>query len=87
MKEDSSSRPTTMKACSCAPRHPFDNALPSGNSMAIVDLIALYQATGESSYLFTELGQQGTRRRVQPVAGPTPGRPAGSVPCRFAALP
>jgi uncharacterized protein len=33
------------------PKDPFDNALPSGNSMAILDLLALYQATGESSYL------------------------------------
>ncbi len=33
------------------PKDPFDNALPSGNSMAILDLIALHQATGESSYL------------------------------------
>ena len=33
------------------PKDPFDNALPSGNSMAIVDLIALHRVTGESSYL------------------------------------
>ena len=31
-------------------KDPFDNALPSGNSMAILDLLALYRATGESSY-------------------------------------
>ena len=33
------------------PKDPFDNALPSGNSMAIIDLLALHRATGESSYL------------------------------------
>ncbi len=32
------------------PKDPFDNALPSGNSMAILDLLALHRATGESSY-------------------------------------
>jgi uncharacterized protein len=31
-------------------KDPFDNALPSGNSMAILDLMTLYQATGEASY-------------------------------------
>ena len=31
-------------------KDPFDNALPSGNSMAILDLMALYRATGEPSY-------------------------------------
>ena len=31
-------------------KDPFDNALPSGNSMAILDLMALYRATGEASY-------------------------------------
>ncbi len=31
-------------------KDPFDNALPSGNSMAILDLMALYAATGEASY-------------------------------------
>jgi uncharacterized protein len=31
-------------------KDPFDNALPSGNSMAILDLMALYRATGEVSY-------------------------------------
>jgi uncharacterized protein YyaL (SSP411 family) len=31
-------------------KDPFDNALPSGNSMAILDLMALYAATGETSY-------------------------------------
>jgi uncharacterized protein YyaL (SSP411 family) len=33
------------------PKDPLDNALPSGNSMAILDLLALHKATGESSYL------------------------------------
>jgi len=33
------------------PKDPFDNALPSGNSMAILDLMALHRVTGESSYL------------------------------------
>jgi uncharacterized protein len=33
------------------PKDPFDNALPSGNSMAIVDLMELHKFTGESSYL------------------------------------
>ncbi len=33
------------------PKDPLDNALPSGNSVAILDLLALQQATGESSYL------------------------------------
>jgi uncharacterized protein len=33
------------------PKDPFDNALPSGNSMAILDLMALHKLTGESSYL------------------------------------
>jgi uncharacterized protein YyaL (SSP411 family) len=32
------------------PKDPFDNALPSGNSMAILDLLAIHSATGESSY-------------------------------------
>jgi uncharacterized protein YyaL (SSP411 family) len=32
------------------PKDPFDNALPSGNSMAILDLLALHRATGEPSY-------------------------------------
>jgi hypothetical protein len=32
-------------------KDPLDNALPSGNSMAILDLLALHKATGESSYL------------------------------------
>ncbi len=32
------------------PKDPFDNALPSGNSMAILDLLALHRVTGESSY-------------------------------------
>ncbi len=31
-------------------KDPFDNALPSGNGMAILDLMALYRATGEASY-------------------------------------
>ena len=31
-------------------KDPFDNALPSGNSMAIVDLMALYGLTGEVAY-------------------------------------
>jgi uncharacterized protein len=31
-------------------KDPFDNALPSGNSMAILDLMAVYRATGEASY-------------------------------------
>jgi uncharacterized protein YyaL (SSP411 family) len=33
------------------PKDPLDNALPSGNSVAILDLLALHKATGESSYL------------------------------------
>jgi uncharacterized protein YyaL (SSP411 family) len=32
------------------PKDPLDNALPSGNSVAILDLLALHKATGESSY-------------------------------------
>jgi uncharacterized protein len=32
------------------PKDPFDNALPGGNSMAILDLLAIHRATGESSY-------------------------------------
>ncbi len=32
------------------PKDPFDNALPSGNSIAILNLLELYRATGESSY-------------------------------------
>ena len=32
------------------PKDPFDNALPSGNSMAILDLLELHRATGESAY-------------------------------------
>ncbi|MGP0065263.1 MAG: DUF255 domain-containing protein [Isosphaeraceae bacterium] len=32
------------------PKDPFDNALPGGNSVAILDLLALHRATGESSY-------------------------------------
>jgi uncharacterized protein YyaL (SSP411 family) len=32
-------------------KEPFDAALPSGNSMAIIDLIAVYRATGEAGYL------------------------------------
>ncbi len=32
------------------PKDPFDNALPSGNSIAILDLLELHRATGESSY-------------------------------------
>ncbi len=32
------------------PKDPFDNALPSGNSLAILDLLAIHRATGESSY-------------------------------------
>jgi len=31
-------------------KDPFDSALPSGNSMAIIDLIALYRSTGNSAY-------------------------------------
>jgi uncharacterized protein len=31
-------------------KDPFDNALPSGNSMAILDLMALHNLTGEASY-------------------------------------
>ena len=31
-------------------KDPFDNALPSGNSMAILDLMALYAAVGDVSY-------------------------------------
>jgi uncharacterized protein YyaL (SSP411 family) len=32
------------------PKDPLDNALPSGNSMAVLDLLALHKATGDSSY-------------------------------------
>src|SRR5947209_5034891 len=32
------------------PKDPLDNALPSGNSVAVLDLLALHNATGESSY-------------------------------------
>ncbi len=32
------------------PKDPFDNALPGGNSVAILDLLAIHRATGESSY-------------------------------------
>jgi uncharacterized protein YyaL (SSP411 family) len=32
------------------PKDPIDNALPSGNGIAILDLLALHRATGESSY-------------------------------------
>ena len=32
------------------PKDPFDNALPGANSMAILDLLAIHRATGESSY-------------------------------------
>ena len=32
------------------PKDPFDNALPSGNSIAVLDLLAIHRATGESSY-------------------------------------
>ena len=32
------------------PKDPLDNALPSGNSVAILDLLALHRLTGESSY-------------------------------------
>jgi uncharacterized protein len=31
-------------------KDPFDNALPGGNGVAILDLMALYRATGEGSY-------------------------------------
>ncbi len=31
-------------------KDPFDNALPSGNGIAILDLMALYRLTGEESY-------------------------------------
>jgi uncharacterized protein YyaL (SSP411 family) len=31
-------------------KDPFDNALPSGNSMAIIDLIALSRSTGDPAY-------------------------------------
>ena len=31
-------------------KDPFDNAVPSGNSVAILNLMALYRATGETSY-------------------------------------
>ncbi len=31
-------------------KDPFDNALPSGNTVAILDLLALHKLTGESSY-------------------------------------
>jgi uncharacterized protein YyaL (SSP411 family) len=31
-------------------KDPFDNAIPSGNSMAILDLLALHRATGEPAY-------------------------------------
>jgi len=33
------------------PKDPFDNALPSSNSVAILNLLALFKATGESRYL------------------------------------
>jgi uncharacterized protein YyaL (SSP411 family) len=33
------------------PNDPLDNALPSGNSMAILGLLALHKATGDSTYL------------------------------------
>jgi uncharacterized protein YyaL (SSP411 family) len=32
------------------PKDPFDNALPSGNSIAILNLLELHRVTGESSY-------------------------------------
>ncbi len=32
------------------PKDPLDNALPSGNTVAILDLLALHKLTGESSY-------------------------------------
>jgi uncharacterized protein YyaL (SSP411 family) len=32
------------------PKDPLDNALPSGNSVAILDLLAIHKATGESCY-------------------------------------
>jgi uncharacterized protein YyaL (SSP411 family) len=32
------------------PKDPLDNALPSGNSAAVLDLLALHRTTGESSY-------------------------------------
>jgi uncharacterized protein YyaL (SSP411 family) len=32
-------------------KDPFDNALPSGNSMAILDLLELHRATGNAAYL------------------------------------
>jgi uncharacterized protein YyaL (SSP411 family) len=31
-------------------KDPFDNALPSGNSLAILDLMAIYRATSDESY-------------------------------------
>jgi uncharacterized protein YyaL (SSP411 family) len=33
------------------PKDPLDNALPSGNSMAVLNLLALHKVTGDSSYL------------------------------------
>ena len=33
------------------PKDPFDNALPSGNSVAVLDLIELYRITRQTSYL------------------------------------
>ncbi len=32
------------------PKDPFDNAMPSGNTVAILDLLALHKLTGETSY-------------------------------------
>src|SRR5262249_49368635 len=32
------------------PKDPIDGALPSGNSIAVLNLLALHRATGESSY-------------------------------------
>ena len=52
------------------PKDPFDNALPSGNSMAILDLLALHRVTGESSY--RDHAGQGARR-LQHADGPSAG--------------
>ena len=42
------------------PKDPYDDALPSGNSVAIRNLVALAAATGEARYL--DHGEQGPRR-------------------------
>ncbi len=49
-------------------KDPFDNALPSGNGMAILDLMALYRATGEASYR-DHAGKAARRVQHLPITG------------------